>query len=209
MATFLDVQNNIADYLNRSDLTTQIKTAINRAIASYGTHDFWFTQAGPSTFSTIANQESYAVADGIPDNIREITYLRLTSGGSFYRIDPRTLVYIQEHNPNSNPGMPFNYCFWAKKIYLNPIPDAVYTVTAWFRKTYAEMTLNADTNDFTTNIEALNLIEAKACWWLSSYIIRDKEGAAEYQEMESNALAILSTIGNNLQATERLYPTDF
>lgn len=209
MATFSDIQSNIADYLNRTDLTTQIKTAINRAIAHYSTYDFYFTQAGPSTFSTVANQEVYAVADGIPDYMREVTYLRLTANGSFYPIKPRTLVYVQEHNPNSNPGMPYNYCFWGKKIYLNPIPDAVYTVTVWYRKTYTELSANADTNDFTTNIEALNLIEAKALWWLNTFIIKDYEGAKINEEMESRALAAVSGISNNLQATEEIYPTDF
>ena len=100
-------------------------------------------------------------------------------------------------------------CFWGKKIYLNPIPDTIYTVTVWYRKTYVELSANGDTNDFTTNIEALNLIEAKALWWLNKYIIRDKEGAAENLEMESSALSVLSTISNNIQVTERLYPTDF
>ena len=209
MATFLDVQNNIADYLNRSDLTNQIKTAINRAIAAYSTHDFYFTQTGPTTFNTIASQEAYAVADGIPDYIREIAYFRLTSGGSYSQLNPRTLVYIQQNNPNSNPGRPINYALWGKKIYLNPIPDAIYVMTLWYRRTYVEMTVGSDTNDFTTNIEGLNLIEAKALWWLNTYIIKDKDGAAENLEMESNALSVLSTIGNNFQATERLHPTDF
>lgn len=209
MATFLDLQTSISDYLNRSDLTNQIKTAINRAIASYSTHDFYFTQTGPTTFSTIANQQVYAVADGIPDYMREISYMRLTSGTAYYEIDPRTLVYILQHQPNANPGMPYDYCFWGKKIYLNPIPDAIYVITLWYRRTYVEMTVGSDTNDFTTNIEGLNLIEAKALWWLNTYIIKDKDGAAENLEMESNALSVLSTIGNNLQATERLQPTDF
>lgn len=209
MATFGTVQTNIADYLNRTDLTTQIQVAINRAIASYSTHDFWFTQANPTTFNTIASQESYGTADGIPTDLREITYLKMTVGTSFYRMKQRTIQFIEDRNPNNNVGRPSDFCFWANKIYFNPIPSGVFTMTLYYRKNYAALVNGADTNDFTNTTEALNLIEAKALWWLNTYIIRDPVGAKENQEMEESALAILSTISNNIQSPEEIFPSDF
>lgn len=209
MAVFSDVQSNIADYLNRTDLTNQIKTAINRAIASYSTHDFWFTQA-TGTFVTVASQESYGTSDGIPSDLREITYMKLTSGNSFFPIKMRNIQFIQDNNPTTTSiGQPTYFAFWANKIYFTTIPDAVYTITLFYRKNYTALVNAGDSNDFTTVTEALDLIEAKALWWLNTYIIRDPVGAEENLEMESSALAKLDTISNNIQSSERNQSTDF
>lgn len=208
MADLLDLQNSIADYLQRTDLTAQITTAINRAIASYSTEDFWFTQT-TGTFNTIASQESYTTADGVPSNIREITYMRMTVGTSFYRMKQRQIQFIEDRNPNNNVGRPSDFCYYGQSIYFNPIPSGVFAMTLWYRKNYIPLSSSTDTNDFTTTTEALNLIEAKALWWLNKYIIRDPQGAADNLEMEANALAILRTISNDLTSSNEIFPSDF
>jgi hypothetical protein len=208
LATFLTIQTSIADYLNRTDLTSQIQTAINRAISSYSTKDFWFTQA-TATFPTIAAQEAYAVSDGIPSDLREITYLKMAVGTSNYRMKMRSIQFIEDRNINNTTGRPSDFAFWAQKIYLNPIPSGIFTMTIYYRKNYVALSAGGDTNDFTNTAEALNLIEAKALWWLNTYIIRDPIGAKENLEMESSALSVLENISNNIQNSEENNPTDF
>ena len=44
MATLGEIHDRIADDLNRTDLTSQIILAINRAIQHYETRRFWFTE---------------------------------------------------------------------------------------------------------------------------------------------------------------------
>src|SRR6186713_2871695 len=86
--TFLDLQNQIAEDLTRSDLTSDIKSKIGDAIDNYETSRFYFNVTRSKTFATVAGQSAYGAAAlaEIPDIIGLDT-LFLFDGGRPIELD--------------------------------------------------------------------------------------------------------------------------
>lgn len=189
MSTLSDLRTNIADDINRSDLSTQIDKAINRAIRFYRRDRFWFQETS-GTFATVASQQAYSTADGIPSDIAEIDYVKITYQSNWIvELDPVTLQEVQNLNIGNYTGKPEKYAFYQQKFYLWPIPDAAYTVTVFYTKNYSDLSSGSDSNDYTNY--AQELIENRARWWLNMRIIKDMEGAKGDKEMEIESLNAL------------------
>ena len=189
MATWDTLIARIADDLNRSDLNTQIGVAINRAIAHYQSEETWFNQT-TDTVTTVATQESYGTADGLASDIVQIDLVQCTdSGGNQYPLTPRTWSYLRtlQSDPTGLTGLPADWAWYQEKLYLYPTPDAAYTVTIWYIKSYADLA-TGESNDWTTEHEALDLIEARATWWVASRLLKDYERASAAKQEEGEAL---------------------
>lgn len=209
MSTFAEMQSRIADDLNRTDLTTQIKKAINRAISHYSNEEFWFAETY-STFNCVADQETYGTVDGLPTDLRDIVLLQVTISGSDYILNRRSISYVREQDPSNNSGQPTDYAFFQQKIYLYPIPDDEYTIKIFYKKDYADLSATSDTNDFTTIPEAEELIENRAEWWLATRLLRDKELAELAKLNEQEALTVLRTVSGHFTDVDNLNrATDF
>jgi hypothetical protein len=206
MSTFLEMKNRIADDLDRTDLSTQIAKAINRAIEYYEKERFWFNEK-VSTFSTVANQKNYGSSDGIPTDIAEIDYVEITVSGKEYELHTRTYSYIKKLIGYDMVGEPTDYCYYQENFYFYPIPNAARTITISHQQKYAELSADSDTNDFTT--EAEDLIESRARWWIYSRIIKDREQAEVAKADEIEALQALRTKTEKLTSTGSLRPTKF
>lgn len=189
MSTLSDLRTNIADDINRSDLSTQIDKAINRAIRFYRRDRFWFQETS-GTFATVASQQVYSTADGIPSDIAEIDYVKITYDTNWIvELDPATLQEVQNLNIGNYTGKPEKYAFYQQKFYLWPLPDAAYTVTVFYTKNYTDLSSGSDSNDYTNY--AQELIENRARWWLNMRIIKDMEAAKSDKEMEIESLNAL------------------
>lgn len=284
MSTFLEMRNKIEDDLLRTDLTSQVNREINRAIRKYARSPMWFSSTDMD-FATAINQQSYDTDDGLPSDIRKITYVRLDqstativadtgaadayviaaattitaytngaaytfkaanantgastlnidavgvknivrpnavalklgdikaseiitvvynstndnfqlrpSGANYYPVKETAFDNIQLWNANNNPGLPLNYAWFEKKIYFYPIPDQVYNVTIFYDKYYADLAADGDSNDFTTNPEAEQLIEAEAEFQLFASVIGDDGRAQVQNELRKEALKELRII---------------
>lgn len=195
MSTFAQMKTRIADDIKRSDLTTQIGVAINRAIEFYEKERFFFNETS-GTFSTVSGQESYGSADSIPSTIAEIDEVTLTqTSTNIYPLNPTSFSSIRSMNTGgtSYTGEPLDFAYYMEKFWLSPIPNAVFTVTVYFKKTYAQLSADGDTNDWTE--EAEDLIEARARWWLYRRIIRnfDEAAAAKAEELEALSSLVSKT----------------
>lgn len=207
MSTFSQMRSKIADDLNRSDLTTQINRAINRAINHYKKQRFWFNES-TDTFSTVVDQESYGSADGVATDIVEIDEAKITISSSVKpTLTKQTFQYIQEMNYGNFSSQPTDYAIFQNKIWLYPIPNQVWTITLYYQKSYSDLSADADENDFTTYAE--DLIEARATWWLYKTVIRDKDAADDYKQVELDALTSLQAHTIKLKSSNKLRPTEF
>jgi hypothetical protein len=206
MSTFLQMQSQIADDLDRTDLTTQIKKAINRSIEYYEKERFWFNEK-VSTFSTVANQKNYSSSDGIPTDIAEIDYVEITISGKEHKLKRRTYDYVKERIGFDMTGEPTDYCYYQENFYLYPIPNAVRTITVSYQQKYSELSGDTDTNDFTT--EAEDLIESRARWWLYLKTIKDSDQAQIAKSEEIDALLSLRAKTEKLLSTGFITPTQF
>jgi hypothetical protein len=179
------MRSRIEDDLDRTDLSTQITKAINRAIEYYESERFWFSEK-VGTFVTIANQSNYGTADGAPSDIAEIDYVEITLSGKEYPLTDRSYTYIKDRIGADVTGEPSDFAYYQEKFYFYPIPNAVRTITISYQQKYAELSADGDTNDFTTDAE--DLIEARARWWIYSRIIKDQEQANIAKAEEADAL---------------------
>lgn len=196
MSTFLEMQENITDYLFRDDLNPQIQKAINRAIKKFSKEKFWFMET-EADFTTTQGQWVYNTVD-IPDNIRNIYYMRITVNSVYYQVYEETQEYVINANVNNNQGQPVNYSFWNREISFYPVPQDAYPIKLYYYKQYDEMTLPTDNNDFTNIPEAEELIENEALRWLYQKVILDFDMAAQYSQAVVDAKKVLNEITEGL-----------
>lgn len=208
MSTLAQMRSRIADDLMRSDINTQIDKSINRAIEYYyNKGGFWFDET-TGTFATIASQEAYGTADGLPSDIAEIYYVRLTIG-STNKPELRLKSYpaIQLLNMGAATGTPSDYAWYQNKMYLSLIPNSIWTVTISYRKTYSTLSNDADENNYTNYAE--DLIESRARGWINKRIIKNYEAASLDKEEELDAFSALRKRSQTMTSTGTIQPTDF
>lgn len=196
----------MADDLDRTDLSTQIKKAINRAIKHYEKEPFWFKDSS-DTFPTVVGQKIYDSGDGLATDIGRITYAEILQGTAKYELVAKDISWIQSQNPDDAQGLPNYYARYGSDIWLCLVPNQVMTVTIYYKKKYTELSADADTNDWTT--EAEDLIEARARWWIYKRIIMDKVQADEAKMEEIEALEALRSKNEDHAAGTYVEPTVF
>jgi len=184
MGTYLDLQNNIASDLTRSDLTSQIQGAIADAIKQYERQRFWFNTTRSLTFQTNGNipvgqtgQMAYGAADlaQIPNIIR-IDDLFLKWGTSTYALDwyePDEFEYLTSLNTAN--GRPSVYTYVDAQLLLWPQPSDVWTVRPHMHYRLTPLANPTDTNAWCN--EAENLIRAHAKLILYTGLLEDDDGA--------------------------------
>lgn len=198
MSTFLGMQNNIESFLLRTDISTMVQLAINRAIKKYSKSRFWFDETF-SDFFTVQGQWSYSQAAlEIPVDIRQIDYMRINVNSVFYEVYQRDIQYIIDANVNSNQGQPIDYAWFDRSVFFYPIPQQIYAIRLFYQKEYATLTLPTDNNDFTNIPEAEELIECEALRWLYEKVILDEEKAMTYRAAAKEALRVLNEVNESM-----------
>lgn len=207
-STFLQMQNRIADDLDRTDLNTQIKLAINRAIKHYQTEPFWFKETS-SSFSAVVNQEEYVYGTGgVPSNVEMIDILESQFNGSKTTIREITPFELEAKQTGDVTGEPREFAQYQNRFKLLPIPNqSGITILIKYTKNYAELSADSDTNDWLTYAE--DLIEARARWWLNMRVIKDIPAANDDAVQELSALEALRTLNTHKTGQGEVIPTDF
>lgn len=208
MATLGNVQDRIADDLNRTDLSTQIIKAINRSIEHYAKEPFWFTETS-GTFTTSDSAAYYTDASPtlFPTDISRIQYVEVTVNGNDYELEPWKIEDIQRANVTGNKNQPLAYAWWQKRLYTYPLANGAYPVTVYYNKNYSAMSVTTSSNDFTTYAE--DLIEARARKWLNARVLKNTEEALVAAQEEQDALTALRQKNQGYVNTPPVEPTDF
>ncbi len=161
MSDYGTMQARIADELARTDLTTQIRRAIQTAIKHHERKKLKFNQA-TGTFSTVASQEYYSSSDlaDIP-NLVLIDAVKITIGGTSYPLVERDFSEIDALNNGTTTGDPEFYAYYKQQIRLSPVPSAANTVTLAYVKKLAALSADGDTNAWMVDGEELIRLTAK------------------------------------------------
>lgn len=185
-ATYIELQRQIAMELGdktqllpaATGIWSPIKNAIQTAVAKWEREPFYFNEAyTASFFSTVNTQEFYAAADAaaIATTVA-ISELHITIAGSRYSLVPRRWGYLEAVSVGTTTGKPTDYAYFAQRIRLYPIPDAVYVVSLSGTSRLTALSADADTNGWTQ--DGFDLIKAEAKLILASEYLHDAQLAA-------------------------------
>jgi hypothetical protein len=176
MATLSGLRTLISNKLTDGDLidpsSAQIDAQINSTIDYYESDSFWFNEAIASLSTTADN----AVLGSIPSDFRQEIMpngLTLIDNSLHYPLKKMTPLEYESVFDDNSKGRSVGYTYRKGQFELWFIPDAVYTVKLYYRKSYSDLSADGDNNDFTNY--AARLIEYKTI----ADLLRDYRGNSE------------------------------
>ena len=149
----------VADWLNRSDLTSQIGDFINIAQRNLERENNWNAMKQRKTLS--ATSEAYIT---LPDRIKEVRWLKYFWNDRYWDLDfksPQTALALFPY-PSSQTSRPKVYAFLEEQneILIRPSPDQAYAYDMGIYAYTADLSAGADHNWWTDNAWELLLFAA-------------------------------------------------
>jgi hypothetical protein len=188
MAVYLDLQNQIANDLRRSNLGPEIASAILDAIRDHSAERFYFNETRSYTLSLVVGQDEYEIAEQAPvAEFIKIDWINAQIGSVWVNIVRQSADEIEQLQQTTSSGQPSQWAYYANKIRIFPTPDAIYDLRIAGHYRLIELVDNQDSNVW-TNV-AKNLIRYSTLKRLFAYPIRDIQQsqlaeAAEVRELE-------------------------
>lgn len=197
----------IADDLDRTDLTAAIATEIQRAIKFFQSKRFYFNETRDQTFSTVAAQALYTSSDSdaIPQFIEfDALYIGDQKVELEY-MEPRRWEQVISDGSGSRPSW---WTYYDQSIGLYPVPDQAYTVTMT-----GHIFINGPTADSEPNnpwmTEAYDLIRARCCANLALKKLRDDALFQRHSAVEASEFDRLKSETTSKVGTGFVTPTEF
>jgi hypothetical protein len=194
--------------LARTDLTTQIGRAVNRAIHYYSNTEFYFNQ-NVWGFKLPSGVESITFASASISDASHIQLVNIIKTSSYNWVaTPVPLSEIRDMNTTglSNTGEPYLYAVFKDSLYFYAVPNVTYSVDVYGLIRMQALSASGDTNSFL--VQAEDLIENRAAWDLYSRILKDPDNAAVAKQNELEALSTLQGKTTTLQSSRRLAAHD-
>lgn len=214
MSTYGDLQNRIANELDRSDLTTEIQQAINSAVSFYARKNFFGTESS-FTFSTVVGQEYYTAADAAEIATSPfLDELNVNINAGRIQMLRQSFEYIDSISflPTAT-GQPWLWAYRAQKLRFYPIPNQVYVVTAYNTPRLGLLSDPTVSNFWTDDDSGAEcLIRTRAKLYLVLNVIRgtdmiDEITMLKAQEIEERSALFGETASR--KSTGVLAPTSF
>lgn len=181
MSDLATMKARIASELRRSDLTSQIATAISSSIGALEDQRFFFTETRNISFNTVALQEFYDGDDNanIP-LIQKFDYVVVEIGSSYYPVLPRPAKEIEILNGDGDfTGQPIYYVYYNQQIRLYPIPSEAYPI-----RIGAQVKVAAPASDSETNnpwmLVAERAVRCRAKYEIYEHVLLDREMADRF-----------------------------
>lgn len=206
MSTYGELQAQIADELNRTDLTTQIQRAILSAIRHYRWDRFRFNTAVATT-PTVSGEEYY----DLPTDFVDADMLTLIDGTYRFNLREATWHWIEREKVTTDySALPQYWAVYSQSIRLYPTPDDAYTLRIAYVYELPALSASSDANAWTN--EAEELIRNRALAYLWRQVIRDEQSLQQAQIAESyerEAYSQLKAALNRQESTGRIAPDEF
>ncbi|MEW6095743.1 MAG: hypothetical protein AB1567_04345 [bacterium] len=150
---FGDIQNKVADYLNRTDLSIQIKDAINiaqRKLERQYNFNYMQVRAITLTSDNFINVPMgyYSGSTFISAPYKEVIHFKVKSGDTYYSLIREDEKIVMKDN---KIGLPRYFCYLPnqKEFLIYPAPDKEYSFDLLFYRYSPTLTETTDTNYFT------------------------------------------------------------
>lgn len=235
MPTLGDMKSHIADDIDdtNGEYAVQIGRAIERAVAHYQRHRFYFTEirdldiaveagqdlldeTNDARIATLLAIDNAFLVDGSTVDLTTMDAESLTvdlteeqTGGMVYTlawISPAEMEVISDSGASF--GRPNCYSYHSQKLRIYPFPDSVnYTIRlhAWIR-------IDVPTSDTSSNAwttEAYDLIVARAKRHLATNTLRDAAMAVTAKLEEDEQFDLLKRETSSKNGSGRIVPTCF
>lgn len=208
MSTYKNLQDRIANELNKTGLTSEIQLAIKSAIEFYGKNRFpWNVQT--KTTTTTAGVEWLDVPDDFIDDI-DLILIDGTDRNALEKMPDGWITRVE--GSTDDTGEPRYYAIYGGNIRLLPVPDAEYTLKLRYVYRHTELSADDDSNMWTQYDKAEALIRLHAKWDLCLNVIRSEEAkrdASGYLQAAGMQLGMLMDQVRAQEATGRMMPYGF
>lgn len=210
MTTLAALKAEIADDLDRTDLTTRISSAITSAINHYRKTRFFFNESRTVTFTTVADQDTYTSADQVLiPSMFDFDVVTISVDDDDRELRPMSHVEIELLNDaDASSGEPVAYAYFNQGFRLYPKPD-----DAWVVRIVGGIKTAAPATDDEANnvwmVEAYELIRCRAKKYLAMHVLRDTEMATVMNEAERLAFEALVAETSKKKATGTIRATTF
>jgi len=138
LATYSDLKTSIANWLNRSDLTTEIANDFIVLTEADLNSKLRVRKMITSTSITIDSE-----TESLPTDFLQVRDFFITSGGTKYALKYITPAQMDQIRGSSTTGMPSAYTILGDNFRFAPIPDSAHTGTLNY---YAKFAALSDTN---------------------------------------------------------------
>lgn len=204
--TYGGMQDRIADEIARTDLTSQIRLAIQSAIRHYEIERFWSNET-QATLTTSSSQVYYPLS-GLASAYQNEDSIILVVNQTKYPLIKRAYDYLEAVDASTTlTGQPTDYAIYKNNIRLFPTPNGAYPFIMSYVSKPATLSATTDDNFWTTDAESL--IRGRAKWDVYINLIRDQEGAKEAKAVELDALQSLRGYTAIYSMTGRTRPSTF
>jgi len=147
LSTYAELKTSIANWLNRSDLTTEISDDFIKLVeADYNSKLRIGKMISTSTSFTIDSEE-----ETVPTGFLQVRDFFILSGGTKYALRYMTPPQMDEIRGSSSTGMPSVYTILGDKFRFASKPDSTYTATINFYKTFDPLSDSNTSNYILTN----------------------------------------------------------
>lgn len=195
MATFREMQDRInLDYLNRTDLASETKRAIVRAIKFYEKERLWFNVT--ATAIAIGTASS---TFSIPADFLALDYATVSWNGNAEIMTIRSFDRIAYQNKSNTSGMPSEICYWRDSLNFSPKPSSATSITIHYTHAMPVLSADTDTNPWTSAGEDVIVYRATHDMMANVLRIADKESLANYKSLEMESYKMLQ-YGNDLRS---------
>lgn len=193
MTTFATMKARIADELARSDLTTQIATAVTSAIKHYERRRFWFNETTGSV-TVSAGAEFYGSADAaFLASLVQIDTARLALGSTYFQLRHEAWSVIDELASGTGvTGTPSHYSYYGQQLRLWPKPNASATLRLAYVMRPADPATDTESSVWTLPAFGEELIRTRAKVDLFENVIRDPGEADRLRVREQEILHALT-----------------
>jgi len=204
MATFGELKTKISarllDVQGTAVSTSDVADAINAAVKFWKKQRFWFNEADASLTMT----ESDPLISGLPTDFQfelpENGFVILDSQMRYPLHKVPAVSYDMEDIEGD--GRPDIYTWKAGSFYVYPYPQDDYTLNVYYIKDYTDLSLDADTNDFTVYADQMIMYEALSR--LHGELRQDEKMEAYYSARAQNEFSSLSSFGKRKSGSGQL-----
>jgi hypothetical protein len=179
VATYAELQALILDDLHRSDLTSQVQTAISNAVAKLGNERFYFNETQVSF--TVTATSDFDLATYLP-TILEFDELRIWRNGSPIRLERAFWDALADSDETLVTGTPSHWAVHHQMMRLYPAPDTDLRLEITGLK---QLSVTAWCSLAPTLVRATAEVEL---YGLVTHDMQGAERAAQFVTMERNAL---------------------